>query len=253
MGVGKVLDIGVIPTGEDAAAQPLALSQTVDPGDRIPVVLILGRHQLHHCVQIRAAIGVLADTRGGDREHPKRRAGDHARQAHSPKRGLEQVGVLRGSDRDYVATCQHHLERQHVVPDGTVAVVVLSVDVVGDGAADSDVPRSGRHGKEPAPWNARAKDPINGLPRHHGHRAGLRIQPDQAPHGGHVQDGPAGVLGHVAVTATHPARQNPARSGLSQCLRQRLSRARARDARTRIGRAAPPCEQTRLRRGDGHR
>ena len=106
------------------------------------------------------------------------------------------------------------LHRPDVVAEAARAVVVLAVDVGGDGAADGDLPGAGQH-RHPQP--ERQRGPHQLIEVDAGVEVGDvgvgvdRVDPVQRRH---VDDQPAAVLRVVAVGAAQPAGDDAAAAGV---------------------------------------
>src|ERR1019366_953209 len=108
---------------------------------------------------------------------------------------------------------QAHLE--HVIAQGAVAVVVLSVHVGGNGATDGHLAGTRRDGNEPTQWNRDGQKLIN---RHTGAHGDHSVGSDgaDATQGAIVEHHTTAQLGRVTVTAAESARDG--KSGLGQIL-----------------------------------
>src|SRR5690606_25163971 len=71
-------------------------------------------------------------------------------EAHAAAGGAKQLGVLAGGAGNDAAVAQQEIQAQHAGAEATLMVVVLAVDVAGDGAANADEACAGRDGWKPA-------------------------------------------------------------------------------------------------------
>src|SRR5690606_26923994 len=126
-------------------------------------------------------------------------------EAHPAGRAPEQCGVRLGGDLDH-AGGRVQGEREHVVGEPAVDVVVLAVDVGGDGAADGHVPGTGRDGDEPAERHHAAHDRVEAHARVDTDDPAVEVDLAEAGQHSGVEHGAARVLGGVAVAAAEPAR-----------------------------------------------
>ena len=171
----EVLELGVVAAGEHRPSEPAAGGLAVDPGHRVAVGPVAGLHLVHHVVEVGRPFGVDQHVAGLDGEHLEGGVGDHPGEPHAPGRGPEQVGIgLRCDLHRAGRGDQGHLE--DVGAEATVDVVVLPVDVGGDGTADGDQSgaRADRH--EPPEWDEAHHERLEAHPRTaHGDHAGLEV------------------------------------------------------------------------------
>ncbi len=95
------------------------------------------------------------------------------------------------------------LELRYVAAEGAGVVVVLAVDVVGDGAAERDVLGARRDRKEEAAWHGEVEDLRQrnaGLRRE---QASDRVEVQQAIHGRGLEKRAVLEQADVAVASTH--------------------------------------------------
>ncbi|GGT30858.1 hypothetical protein GCM10010254_59300 [Streptomyces chromofuscus] len=230
----------VVAAGEDRAARRAAAGEQVDPGDRVGVVVIGGRDAGHQVVEVVGALGVDQHPGRLDRLEPQRRRQDDAGEAHAARRRVEQRRVL--ADGLDAAVGGEEFQGRYVAAEGARDVVVLSVDVRTDRAADRDVPRTGRHGHEPAEGQQYLHQPVQGDARvaQDGPAGDVdRVDPVQARH---VQHRPAGVLRRVPVRPSQAPRDAAASPAVPDGRHGLLVGARADQPGGGGGGAAPPRE-----------
>jgi hypothetical protein len=99
------------------------------------------------------------------------------------------------------------VKRLDVVAEGTFAMVVLAVDVAGDGAADGDEASAGCDRHEEAARHDHAQQVIHADAGGHGDGGPLRVEHRLVSSTQLAQHQPAGVLRGVAVAAAEAAHQ----------------------------------------------
>ena len=171
-----------------------------------------------------------ATQRGAQR--PRARASPrthHAGEAHPAERRVEQLGVGLGRDLAAAAAGVHSASAVNVPREAAVAVVVLAVDVAGDGAADRQVAGPGHH---------RQRQPVR--------RRG-------APSAARTSRPPAAYTQPVRRRSRRPC---PGRSCRAPCRRRSgrhprsCARPRARSRRPRAAATRSASAPPRRRRGD---
>ncbi len=175
-GPGKVLDPGVIGAAEDGPAHPGPAGEAVDPGHRVRVPAVAGGHAGDAVVEVLRSLGVDHHGGGLDPSHPQRGVHHDPGQPHATGRGPEEVGIALGRELD---PARRGGERQalDVRAERAVAVMVLAVDVRGDGPPDGDVAGPRRHRDEPAARHEGAHRARRGSPPPRRARARRRDRP----------------------------------------------------------------------------
>ena len=106
--------------------------------------------------------------------------GDEAGESHAADGGGEPFGVLRRAAEEAGAVGADQLEAGNVAAEGSGDVVVLAVDVVGNGAADGDVFGAGSDGQKEAARDGEVENLGESDAGFAAENAGLRIEADQA-------------------------------------------------------------------------
>jgi hypothetical protein len=199
----EVLDLGVVTAGDDAAPEAGAGREAVDPRHRVPVGGVAGLEVGHAGVEVGRPPAVDHHARRRDRPHPQRRLDDDACEAEPAGGGPERVVVRRELEPAPVGQVEHH--RLDVVAEAAVVVVVLAVDVAGDGAAHGDVARARGDRHEEAERHEGPHQRVEADPGGDGDLgAGHVDQPDGVEPRA-VDDGAARRLGGVPVAAAEAA------------------------------------------------
>ena len=97
-------------------------------------------------------------------------------------------------------------QAQHVVAERPLDVVVLAVDVAGDGPADGHEAGARRDRDEEAPGHGHAQQVVQAHPGGDGHRPGRLVDGGVEDLVLEPQHDPAAVLGRIAVRAPEPSR-----------------------------------------------
>ncbi len=200
----QLVDGGVLATRQDAAPEAPARGHRVDPGDRVPVVAVALVHHRQEVLEVRRPLGVDGAATRLDRQQADRGIEDHAGEAHPTDRRPEQLSALVRSRLDDRAVGEEQCQAGHVGPERSVDVVVLAVDVAGDGPADGDEagPRGHRH--EEAPRDEDLEQLVEADARRDGGRPRDRVQHGVVGVVLEAQHGAPTVLRRVAVGAPHP-------------------------------------------------
>ena len=153
---------------------------------------------------------LVVDLARDDRTQLQLRPGDDAGQAHPADRRGVPLGVLGRRTESAAAVRAHQLEAGNVVAKGARSLMVLAVDVVGNGATERNVlrPRSDRQ-KEAA----RHREVENLCQRDAGlggQDAGLGVEVEQAVHARRLQQVAVFQQANVAVAAAQSHRQRAA-------------------------------------------
>ena len=101
----------------------------------------------------------------------------------------------------------HQFEARNVAAEGAGDLVVLAVDIVGDGAAEGDVLGAGSDGKEEAARNSEVEDLRERNAGLGGQDAGLGVEIDQAVHAGGLEQRAVLQQADIAVAATESDRK----------------------------------------------
>ena len=144
---------GEITGHVDTPAGRLALGCAVDPGDTELMLLIEFGREREELIEIAKALGYPIDLAGADRRQLDLGPLDQPSQTQAADGRVEEVGLLtRRADRAARIRAQQS-EAAYVPPEGATPMMILSMDVVGNGAAQSDVLGARRHRQEPAMGN----------------------------------------------------------------------------------------------------
>lgn len=139
---------GMIAPKEDAAGSPAG--ETIEPGDGVfELVVALAAHG-EKCVEGIEGNGFGVNPWANDRFQLNVSPGDHAGEAQAADGCAEHVGIFRGTAEDQAVIGAMEAQLADVGSEGSGAVMVLAVDVIGDGAADGDKASPGGYGEKPA-------------------------------------------------------------------------------------------------------
>src|SRR6185369_12954164 len=234
----------VVAGEEDTARGAVVARQAVEPGDDV-LVLLLQRLRKREELGERAEAPLdLADPGSRDTHEADFRPRDEAREPEAPDGRAKELRVRAGTALEARAIGAQQLEAWHVMAEGPCAMVVLAVDVVGDGAADRHEPRARRDRKEEAARQREGRDFREQHARLAAQRRGGRIERDEAIEVARAQDGAAVVEARIAIAAARAVRQDRAAIiGKRQSLR---AVAHARHALPRVEDAAPGAVAGRL-------
>jgi hypothetical protein len=126
-----------------------------------------------------------------------------------------------------------------VAADGSGALLILAVHVVGDGAAEGDEFRPGGDRKEPAARHAHAQQRIERQAGFRAHHAGLPIGGEEMIRARRVEQIAAAVECHVAIRPAQAAAQQRPRAGRPDRGRHLVPEGRGHD-RVRARLQTPP-------------
>jgi hypothetical protein len=202
------------------------------------VAVVAPGHAVEGVVQVGGALGVDQQAAAGDRHEGEGDVEDHAGQPHAAGGGPEQLGVLVGADLDGAAR-RAQAQRPDVGGEGAVAVVVLAVDVRGDGAADGDVAGAGGDGHEPALGHGEAEEVVEAQAGLGGDDPGAAVEGQHLAHARGVGHRAAGVLGGVPVGAAQAPGDDATLAGCVDGGGEALGRRRVQDGRPGRRRAGP--------------
>ena len=193
---------------QDAAAHRGAARHAVDPADAVAGGLPRLGQPGHEAVQVGHPALPHLDRGGGDPAQPEADMEDQAGQPDASDGGGEQVRPLGRGDADLLAGGQHQVEPQHMVAEAADAVVVLAVDVVGDGPADGGEGGSRRGRRQEAPGQESGEQVVEGDAGLAHQGAVVRVERNHAVQPLGQQDMATVVQGGVAVAPAQPAGQD---------------------------------------------
>ncbi len=164
---------------EDAAGKVLSGRDAVDPGDGVfDAGAGAGEFdELLNAVELDA--GVLNAARN-DGAQANLGPGDEAGESHAADGGGEPFCVLRGAAEEAGAVGTDQFEAGNVAAKGAGDVVVLAVDVVGNGTADGDVFCAGSDGQKEAARDGEIENLGESDAGFTAQDSGLRIEADEA-------------------------------------------------------------------------
>ena len=191
-----------VPAPEQhAPAQFAALGEAVHPGDGIGPFGIAFGGNVPVFAQAGEADLLLFDGAGSDGLEPELRPGDQAGETQSADGGGEPFGILVRTADDALAVGAQQFQPGDVTPEGAVGVMILAVDVVGDGAAHGGVAGAGCHWQEPAAGHNQFEDIAQRQTCLAAQQAGLFVEGDEVVQGRSGQQAAAVVEAAVAVAA----------------------------------------------------
>ena len=117
---------------------------------------------------------------------------------------------LLGLERADLAAAVDQVERVDPLTEASVDVVVLAMDVGGDGAAERDIGRARQDGQAQSLGQQLPERAPQRRPSGESGQAGLTVQLDRSMRLERCDERAAGVLRRVAVAAPEPAREEPA-------------------------------------------
>ena len=199
---------------QNAAAAAAPAGKLVDPGNGIFVGGVGGLGDVEKLAHIAEARRRFGHIQRGNTHQPDRRGEDEARQAHAPDRRGKQPRLLAGGAAIDAPVGAQQLEGLHVATERTAPVMVLAMDVVGDGAAERHELCSGNDGGK----KAEGRGVVDDVAEHHA-RVGRQnarggVEGMDARAAAHVHHGAGAVLAGIAVgapiaDAQHGARCDP--------------------------------------------
>ena len=197
----------VVALHEDSAGEVLAGRGAVDPAHGVLDVLALPREveELVDAVELDA---LVVDQARDDGLEPQLRPGDQPGEAKAADGCGVEVRVLGGRAELARAVGADQLELRDVTAEGSGDVVVLAVNVVGDGSAEGHILCSRRDGKKEAARNGEVEDLRQRDAGLGGEQAGLGIEGDQAVHARGHQQVAALEQADIAIAASHADRQH---------------------------------------------
>ena len=160
--------------GQHRPAQVLAPGYRVEPGDRVGVCVVAGRHRGHQIVEVGAPVGV-DDEVGGLGALQGHRCGQHGPgQAHAADgRPEDPLGVGVRRHGPHLTVGHQQVQRDDVVAEAALGVVVLAMHVGGDRPTDGDLAGARQHRD---PQAEREQRPHQGVQAHPGlHRDRRRL------------------------------------------------------------------------------
>ncbi len=147
----QLVDPCMVAAGEHAATELASLGHQVDPGDAVAIVVVALAHCREQGIEIGKALSVHRHLAGLDRYQAECGFEDHAGEAHPANRRPEQFGIRFGPDDHLRPVGQEQGEGLDMVAEGTLDMVVLTVDIAGDRPTDGHEAGSGGDRNEPAP------------------------------------------------------------------------------------------------------
>ena len=200
------------PRLNSPAPEAPAARQAVDPGHRVgPVVAVL--RDAEEAVEVGQAQRLrfeIARRRGLELDLDP---GDDAGEPEAAHRGGEEVRPHVRPDLDRLAVAADEAKGTDVAAEGSGAVVVLAVDVVGDGAAERHELGARRHRHEPAAGHADGQERADRQSRLGPNHAGRPVGRHDAVEPAGAQQVAAVVEAHVAVGAPHAVGQRGTDAG----------------------------------------
>ena len=157
----------VVAAHQDPAPERASAGEAVDPGDGVAAEALLLVEAREELVEVLRAPLHDADEGRFDGEEAEARGEDEPREPHAADRGVEGLGVLVGRAAQDLARGGQERQLLDVPADRPVDVVVLAVDVGGEGAADRHETRPGddREGRSRAERGTRGGGPATSPPR----------------------------------------------------------------------------------------
>ena len=199
-------------------------------------------HPAHDVVEIVCPLAVHDHVSALHAQQPQGGREHHAREPHAAGRGGEEVRLVRGGDRDQISARRQELEREHVIAERAIAVVVLGVHVGGDRPAHRHVRGPGRDRNEQPLREELPGEVVDAHPRVDSHDAPAGVDFPQLGESAHGDHPSARILGGVPVAASEPASQHASGPGARERLREGLPRAGLHELRA-AGCGAPPTAQ----------
>jgi hypothetical protein len=203
------LDAGgrVATAHEDAAPGGLARRHAVDPAHRVGEGAAL-RADLEELIEVLDADGLHLDVRVVDARELQLAGQDETRQAHAAHGGPEQLGLFVRAAGDHAAVGDEQLDPADVVAEAAVDVMVLAVDVAGDGAPDRHELRAGHHRREEPARHEGVQDLLEGDPGLTAQPARLGVEVEHAVEAAGENDAAIAQQRGVAVTAAETEGQH---------------------------------------------
>jgi hypothetical protein len=142
---------GVAQSARDevAAAHGRALRQAVDPAHGVGPLFGGALEPSQEGIEVGDALRALHDPGDGTRCMRDGDLEDVTGETHAAHGGQEQLSLLVGTTNQHAPIRHAHAQREHVVPEATLAVLALAVHVGGDHAAQGHVLGAGGDGGEP--------------------------------------------------------------------------------------------------------
>src|SRR5229473_4561013 len=139
---------GMVAAKEDATR--VLPGETVEPRHSVFEATVALAAQVEKSVQGLKGDGLGVDPGTGHAFELNICPGDYAGQTEPTNSGAQHVGILFGIADHQTVVRAMQADLADMSAEGSSAVMVLTVDVVGDGSADGDEARAGRDGKEPS-------------------------------------------------------------------------------------------------------
>src|SRR6218665_256807 len=134
---GKIIYPGGYTNGQYTASEFAAFCQRIDPRNRIVEVTVFFE-RLQHLLQVFHLDGLLTEVSCFNFTQSDLRTDDHTKQAKTAKTCFKQICIFFTRGSNHRAVCQHDPERKHTVEERSVHVVCLTVNIISDGATDSN-------------------------------------------------------------------------------------------------------------------
>ena len=167
---------------------------------------------------------------------------DDAGQSHAANGGGEQGGRGDGVDAANIAVGSQQVEPLHMIAKTAGAVMVLAMDVGGDGAANADPAGAGDDGQAEAARHEQPVDLGQARARLADQHATCSIEIQQPIEPRHVDDAAAFDLRRIAIGAAEATRQHRA-FGLVEKLRQLAATLWPRQMRQRMAHPAKAAQR----------
>ncbi len=205
----------MITRGQHATAQRAAGGDQVDPGHRVAVGGVGLFHQRHEIVEVRGPFGVYEHAAGLHRHQIDGGIGDHSCKAHAAGGGPKRFGVITQRHVTARAIGQGEAEATYMLTPRAISVMVLAMDVGGNGSTNGYLARSGRHGHEETQRHQRAHQLVETDPRTCRDLGASGIEHDRRRHRRHVEQHPSRVLRGVSIRTSETASQHATGSGFA--------------------------------------
>src|SRR5512140_1069578 len=198
---------------EHAARVPAGPRDAIEPRDHERMFLLERLAQREEFLERGEAHGALADPWPRHALQANLGPRDEAREAEPADGGAIELGVFLRAAQAARSVGTQQLESRHVVAKRAGAMVVLAMDVVGDGAAEGHVFRARRDGQEEAARQGEIDDLGEQHARLAAQDSARRVERDEVVEVARTQERPAVVEARVAIAAALAVRQQRATVG----------------------------------------
>jgi hypothetical protein len=140
----------LVPKHDDAPAETVADRDTIHPGDRMPIGSVIRGQKLERVGQIAPAECAHLTPCAGHPPQTDRDTLDMPGQSHSADGRAKNGGLLSFRTTERTARRQKQIQPGDMGAEGAVDMMVLAVDIRGDGAAEGHELGAGHDGQEPA-------------------------------------------------------------------------------------------------------